>query len=190
MSPARSPRAFAARDDLTADVGAHNAHGQFGLRDAGLVALGRQQVQILNSTVQHVDGVQYPQRADFRHVHFHRAAQQILGRQPRGEQMPGILRTSSGVSGTSKPCLVFIETSRRADHPRGTRTVRGNHVLSSPLCGIRAISVLIRGSFERTWRKHHGNKPAVPDNVDTPERGNVFEKTPEVVLRVAGGYLL
>jgi hypothetical protein len=73
---------FPAGGDFPADELARDIHGKQCLGDPGSIALLRQKMQILNATIQHIDGMDDSQLADVRYFRLNGAASEILGRQP------------------------------------------------------------------------------------------------------------
>jgi len=66
---------------FTPDEFACDVYGKPRLCDSRVVAFLRQHMQILNSAIQHVDGMDHSQNANVRYFHLDRAASEIFGRQ-------------------------------------------------------------------------------------------------------------
>ena len=67
--------------DFPLNEGARNIHAETRLSDSRVRAFFRQQVKILNATIQHVDGMNHPQPTDFRDFHLDGTPSEILCRQ-------------------------------------------------------------------------------------------------------------
>src|SRR6185437_8879959 len=108
---------------------------------------------------------------------------------PAGEQMARIFRTSSAERGASAWRSFLIEAAGNAQHPGSARTLRGDHVFLAPgsdpargPCHARLC--------QRTRGEHHGNEPAVLDDLHTAERRHVIQQPAEIVLGVTRRHLL
>jgi hypothetical protein len=92
--------------------------------------------------------------------------------------------TSSGERTASRAPSIFIEIGRRPSHSGGARKMRRNHVLvDRPRFGQRPGRLVQRLEFPR--REYDCHPSTVAHDIDTPEGGDAFQKSAEVVLRVA-----
>jgi hypothetical protein len=61
-----------------------------------------------------------------------------------------------------------------------------DHVLLAPPFLPLALTAGTLGRIEHARRQHHGNQPAMLQDVDPPQLGYILEQSAETVLRVAG----
>ena len=81
--------------------------------------------------------------------------------------------------------LVFIETAWSSHHARGTRLRSTDHMGRTP--GVRRPARFHLLCRRHSRRQHHRYQPAMFDDIDPAQGGDVIQQAAEIILGVSSG---